>query len=148
MFIKKIAFFVAGLFIISGFAAIGVSEEAGDLKQKIINLTFSDLEITDNNINSFSMLSMNGADGCLYIDGSPKGWEQIHIDTEWVYVIQPTKNRQKNSFPGFLGEPEVAVYDWQNYWFAEADPEQTQPRPLSRVRLLQAKETGLGWKGS
>ena len=86
--------------------------------------------------------------GNIYIDGSPKGWEQIHFDTEWVYVIQPTKNRQKNSFPGFLGEPEVAVYDWQNYWFAEADPEQTQPRPLSRVRLLQAKETGLGWKGS
>ena len=68
---KRIAFFVAGLFIISGFAAIGVSEEAGDLKQEIINLTFSDLEITDSNINSYSMLTMNGAQGCLYVDGSP-----------------------------------------------------------------------------
>jgi hypothetical protein len=68
---KKIAFFVAGLFIIGSFAAIGVSEEAGDLKQEIINLTFSDLEITDSNVESFSMLSMNGAQGCIYIAGSP-----------------------------------------------------------------------------
>jgi hypothetical protein len=68
---KKIAFFVAGLFIISGFAAIGVSEEAGDYEQKVINLTFSNLVIKDSDINSYSMLSMDGAEGCLYIDGSP-----------------------------------------------------------------------------
>jgi hypothetical protein len=68
---KKIAFFVAGLFIISGFAAIGVSEEAGDLTQEIINLTFSDLEVTDSNVDSYSILNMDGAESCLYIDGSP-----------------------------------------------------------------------------
>lgn len=29
--------------------------------------------------------------GNIYIDGSPKGWELIHGDTEWVYVIRPKK---------------------------------------------------------
>jgi len=68
---KKIAFFVAGLFLISGFAAIGVSEEAGKLKQEIISLSFSNLEIIDSDVNSYSALTMDGTQGCLYIDGNP-----------------------------------------------------------------------------
>ena len=29
--------------------------------------------------------------GNIYIDGSPKGWELVHSDVEWVYVIKLSK---------------------------------------------------------
>ena len=84
--------------------------------------------------------------GNIYVDGSPKAWEQIHSDVEWVYIIQPQKKRQTNMPSEFLGEPEVAIYDWHHNWFDKADPKKTRPKPVSRVRLLKAKETGMGWK--
>ena len=31
----------------------------------------------------------NKGGGYVYIDGSPRGWEMIHEDVEWVYVIRP-----------------------------------------------------------
>ena len=83
--------------------------------------------------------------GNIYIDGAPKGWEKIHGDVEWVYIIQPQGERKKNGVSKLAGEPEVAVYDWHHYWFEKADPVKTRPKPLSRVKLAQAKEAGLGW---
>ena len=83
--------------------------------------------------------------GNIYIDGAPKGWEQIHGDVEWVYIIQPRAERKKNGPSKFTGKPEVAVYDWHPYWFEKADPEKIKPKPISRIALAQAKEEGLGW---
>lgn len=69
---KNIAFFVVGLLLISGFAAIGVSQEASyRIKQETINLTFSDLQIKDSNVESYIELSINGADGCFYSSCAP-----------------------------------------------------------------------------
>ena len=67
--------------------------------------------------------------GNIYIDGSPKGWERIHDDVEWVYVIQRRERQQPARLPECPGEPEVAVYDWHHYWFDKADPEKNQPKP-------------------
>lgn len=83
--------------------------------------------------------------GNIYIDGSPKGWELIHGDVEWVYTIQTRKKCQENKPPEFRGEAEVAIYDWHNYWFDKADPDKTRPKPVSRVCLSQVKEAGIGW---
>ena len=83
--------------------------------------------------------------GNIYVDGAPKGWEKIHGDVEWIYIIQPRAERKKNGALKLTGEPEVAVYDWHHYWFDKADPVKTRPKPLSRVKLVQAKEAGLGW---
>ena len=83
--------------------------------------------------------------GNIYIDGSPKGWEKIHGDVEWVYVIQPRAESKKNGPSIFTGEPEVAIYDWHHFWFDKADPEKNRPKPLSKVNLSQVKEAGLGW---
>ena len=84
--------------------------------------------------------------GNIYIDGSPKGWERIHDDVEWVYVIQRRQGQQPARLPQCPGEPEVAVYDWHPYWFDKADPEKNQPQPLSQVPLSSAQEAGLHWR--
>src|SRR4051812_48932828 len=51
----------------------------------------------------------NGGNIC--IDGNPNGFELIHGDVEYVYVI---------SFDKAKNEPIITVYDWHNYWFDEA----------------------------
>ena len=84
----------------------------------------------------------------IYIDGAPKGWELIHGDVEWVYLIKPQKVKKKDKWqPFFSGEPIVEVYDWHGYWFNKANPEQEKPLPVKRMKLLQAKEVGRKWKG-
>jgi hypothetical protein len=62
---------VVGLLLFSGFAAIGISEEADDQNQEIIKLTFSNIEITDSTVNPYQNLNIDGSKGCLYIEGSP-----------------------------------------------------------------------------
>ena len=66
---KKISYFVVGLLLISSFAAIGVSEEAGD-NQETINLSFSNLEVV-NSIDSYVELEINGAGGVYYSSCKP-----------------------------------------------------------------------------
>ena len=87
--------------------------------------------------------------GNIYIDGSPKGWELIHGDTEWVYVVKPRKKpaRIKQGFRDIhTGEPLVEVYDWHKYWFDKTDPDKITPKPVARVKLSKAREAGLAWK--
>ena len=67
---KKIVYIVVGLLLFSGLATIGISEEAGD-NQETISLTFSGLEISDSNIDSYIEMSYSGADGCLYQASAP-----------------------------------------------------------------------------
>ena len=72
------------------------------------------------------------AGGGIYIDGTPKGFEMIHGDTEWVYVIAQTENG-----------PVVRVYDWHPYWLDRRDPAKVLPVPLREIPLL---ETGdIAW---
>ena len=87
--------------------------------------------------------------GNIYIDGSPKAWEMIHGDTEWVYVIKPQKQAKgKQGLEDILtGEPLVEVYDWHRYWFEKADPNEVKPKPVLRVTLSEARKAGLDWKG-
>jgi len=86
--------------------------------------------------------------GNIYIDGSPKGWELIHGDTEWVYVIKPKKPGRV--IQGFIdtdtGEPLVEVYDWHKYWLDKADPDKIKPVPVVRVTLSEARKAGVAWK--
>jgi hypothetical protein len=86
--------------------------------------------------------------GNIYIDGSPKGWELIHGDTEWVYVIKPKKPGRV--VQGFIdthtGEPLVEVYDWHKYWFDKADPHKIKPVPVVRATLPEARKAGLAWR--
>ena len=85
--------------------------------------------------------------GNIYIDGSPQGWELIHGDVEWVYLIKPQKVKTKESRqPFFSGEPIVEVYDWHDYWFNKANPEQIKPRPVKHMNLSQAKRVGRKWE--
>lgn len=86
--------------------------------------------------------------GNIYIDGSVKGWERVHGDTEWVYVIKPRKKAKIRH--GFIdsrtGEPIVEVYDWHDYWFDKANPLKVKPRPILSVRLSEARKAGLSFK--
>jgi hypothetical protein len=86
--------------------------------------------------------------GNIYIDGSPKGWELIHGDTEWVYVIKPKKQAGTNQGveDTHTGEPLVEVYDWHRYWLDKADPDKIKPVPVVRVTLSEARKAGLAWK--
>jgi hypothetical protein len=67
--------------------------------------------------------------GNVYIDGSPKAWEQIHGDTEWVYEIAGTDEGIK-----------VKVYDWHNYWLDKVNARAMSFRP-SPVRTVEIKPT-------
>jgi len=91
----------------------------------------------------------NEGGGNIYIDGSPKAWELIHSDTEWVYIIKPKKlTRTRQAFErSFTGEPLVEVYDWHKYWFDKADPHKVKPEPALRVAFSEARKAGLEWKG-
>jgi hypothetical protein len=86
--------------------------------------------------------------GNVYVDGSPKAWELIHGDTEWVYVIKPKKQaRAKQGVEDTdAGEPLVEVYDWHKYWLDKADPHKIEPKPVLRVVLSEARQAGLEWK--
>jgi len=72
--------------------------------------------------------------GNIYIDGTPEGWNLIHGDTEWVYVIQQE-----------VGGVLVRVYDWHRYWLGQGDPVKDPPTPVLVVPLAEAKEAGLNW---
>ncbi|UCD13806.1 MAG: peptidase C25, partial [Thermoplasmatales archaeon] len=66
---KKISYFVAGLLLISGFAAISIGEEAGK-QQKTINLTFSEIEVIDS-VDPYIEINFEGAGGRLYRSNQP-----------------------------------------------------------------------------
>ena len=53
--------------------------------------------------------------GNIYIDGSPKAWEMIHGDVEWVYLVKPKKRDRDTYQWTFIGPPVVEVYDWHRY---------------------------------
>ncbi|MCI0558945.1 MAG: hypothetical protein MN733_10650 [Nitrososphaera sp.] len=82
--------------------------------------------------------------GNIYIDGSPKGWELVHKDTEWVYLIRPGQSK-RNDPDFYSGEPLVAVYDWHGYWFDKNDPYKTPPKPCLKVEISKARKAGLSW---
>jgi len=86
--------------------------------------------------------------GNIYIDGSPKAWEMIHGDTEWVYVIKPKRPaRPRHGVITFhTGEPIVEVYDWHKYWFEKADPHKVKPKPVLRAKLSEARKAGVAWR--
>ena len=67
---KNIAYFVAGLLLVSGLAAIGVGEEAGN-EQLAISLTFSDLEVVDSDIEQYLEINFEGTSGHSYKPGEP-----------------------------------------------------------------------------
>src|SRR5262249_60391012 len=50
--------------------------------------------------------------GHIRIDGNPKGFELVHGDTEYVYVIKFDKRKE---------EPFVEIYEWHDYWLEKAD---------------------------
>ena len=83
--------------------------------------------------------------GNIYIDGSPVGWELIHGDVEWVYIIKP-KKAPKNPFDFLNISPIVEVYDWHPYWFDKTDPDTKKPKPHCTVDLVKAREVGSDWK--
>lgn len=58
--------------------------------------------------------------GDIYIDGSPKAWEMIHGDVEYVYIIKPPQKSKT---------PKVEVYPWHEYWLEKGDPNETKPKP-------------------
>jgi hypothetical protein len=64
--------------------------------------------------------------GNIYIDGNPKGFELIHDDVEYVYVI---------IFDGATTEPAVTVYDWHDYWFDKADTKSRLFRPVPKTMI-------------
>ena len=92
--------------------------------------------------------------GYIYIDGSPEGWEMIHSDVQWVYVVKPTKPadeilRALTSPKGKTAklefqEPMVEVYNWWPYCNG-ADPEVATPNPALIVPLSQAYDEGMNW---
>ena len=67
---KKITYFVAGLLLISGFAAIGIGEEAVE-QQETITLTFSDLKVIDSITEPYLELNYEGTGGRLYHANEP-----------------------------------------------------------------------------
>jgi len=73
--------------------------------------------------------------GNIYIDGSPKAWEMVHGDTEWVYIVKSDG-----------AEPLVEVYDWHKYWFDKADPDEITPVPVKQIKLSEAEQVGLEWE--
>jgi hypothetical protein len=73
--------------------------------------------------------------GNIDIDGSPKGFELVHGDIEWLYVI---------SFDEIKGEPVINIYDWHPYWFEKANvkrksfrPKVTMTIPFSNIPTLK-----------
>lgn len=71
--------------------------------------------------------------GNISIDGSPKAFELVHGDTEWVYVIRFDKQ---------IGEPVIAVYDWHEHWLEKSDTtgKTFSPQPWKTIKLSEAKE--------
>jgi len=57
--------------------------------------------------------------GDIYIDGSPDGWELVHGEVEWVYLITQRPDSCLR----------IYVYDWQPYEFEQDDPDVHPPRP-------------------
>src|SRR5690606_21398852 len=82
--------------------------------------------------------------GNVYIDGAPRGWELIHGDVDWVYVIRPEPEARARR-DVFLGEPEVDICDWHAYQFDGDDPMVQPPRPAATVRLSAARQAALQW---
>ena len=83
--------------------------------------------------------------GNIYIDGSPRGWEMIHGDVEWVYVLKPKGKVKDGVGDADESEPMVEVYDWHPFWFDTADPNKVAPKPVLRVLLSEARHVGHPW---
>lgn len=67
--------------------------------------------------------------GDIYVDGSPKAWEQVHGDTEWVYEVSGTEKGIQ-----------VTVYDWHDHWLEKADTRAAgfAPSPTRIVEITPA----------
>jgi hypothetical protein len=71
--------------------------------------------------------------GNIYIDGSPKGFELVHGDTEYVYVVKFDKRKH---------EPFIEVYDWHDYWLEKVDinAKSFKPKIKEKIYFSQIKE--------
>lgn len=67
---KKVAYFVVGLLLFSGLAAIGIGQEADEYKE-VLNLSFSGLEIIESSEEPYLKLNIEGATGVLYRANEP-----------------------------------------------------------------------------
>ncbi|MCK4902042.1 MAG: PKD domain-containing protein [Thermoplasmatales archaeon] len=66
---KSIAYFVVGLLLISGFAAVSIGEGAGE-ETEIITLSFSNLEVI-NSVDPYVEINIDGAGGRFYNPSQP-----------------------------------------------------------------------------
>jgi hypothetical protein len=71
--------------------------------------------------------------GNIYIDGSPKGFELVHGDTEYVYVVKFDKRQH---------EPFIEIYDWHDYWLEKGDinKKSFKPKITRKVYFSQIKD--------
>jgi hypothetical protein len=67
---KSTKYFVVGLLLISSLTAISIGKEAGEY-QETINLTFSNLEVTDSEVQEFVELNFEGTSGHMFRQGQP-----------------------------------------------------------------------------
>lgn len=74
--------------------------------------------------------------GGIYIDGNPEGWELLHGDVEWVYVVEHVRG---------MSEPTVSVYEWGKYSFYAYTVEDDPPNPALVCTLSEAYQHGLDW---
>jgi hypothetical protein len=68
---KAIPYFVVGLLLLSGFAALGADDEAGEQQLSTISLNFSNLKVKDDSVDSYIQISIDGAQGCTYYANEP-----------------------------------------------------------------------------
>ncbi|SRR6266849_5804146 len=64
--------------------------------------------------------------GNIYIDGSPKGFELVHGDTEYVCVVK---------FDTMKHELFVEVYDWHDHWFGDSDTTKKSFKPKIKEKI-------------
>ncbi len=64
--------------------------------------------------------------GNIYIDGSPKAFEMIHGDSEYVYVIK--FDQEKN-------EPFVEIYDWHEHWLDNSSISIKSFKPKAKEKI-------------
>jgi hypothetical protein len=62
--------------------------------------------------------------GNIRIDGNPKGFELVHGDAEWVYIIKFNKVK---------GEPIIKIYDWHPYWLEKVNIDRKSFKPTPKM---------------